>query len=301
MTLIVAADASPTGIGGVLLQRAPDGQTKAVFHMSKTLDKAQQNYSQIEKEALALVSAVERFRKFIYGRHFILQTDHRPLLALFKTSNTKGLDTRSANRLKRWALRLIGFDFDIEYIRTENFGQADALSRLIQEVRQDSSDPDLEEVVASLQEEEEEFLQVIQESTQFSQITFEQLQKATLKDGILAEVIDRLQNGWLKSDSKDKELLPYFHRQENMTVLDNVLVSDDRVVIPQSFRSAVLKKLHLAHPGIRRMMQLARRYFYWPAMHNDIENFVKNCYHCSQVSAAPLKEPLHPWPDSCKP
>src|SRR5436309_15970095 len=92
--------------------------------------KAQQNYSQIEKEALALVSAVERFRKFIYGRHFILQTDHRPLLALFKTSNTKGLDTRSANRLKRWALRLIGFDFDIEYIRTENFGQADALSRL---------------------------------------------------------------------------------------------------------------------------------------------------------------------------
>ena len=154
--------------------------------------------------------------------------------------------------------------------------------------------------MASLQEEEEEFLQVIQESTQFSQITFEQLQKA-LKNGILAEVIDRLQNGWLKSDSKDKELLPYFHRQENMTVLDNVLVSDDRVVIPQSFRSAVLKKLHLAHPGIRRMMQLARRYFYWPAMHNDIENFVKNCYHCSQVLAAPLKEPLHPWPDSCKP
>ncbi|XP_011687104.1 PREDICTED: uncharacterized protein K02A2.6-like [Wasmannia auropunctata] len=57
LTLIVAADASSTGIGGVLLQRSPDGHTKAVFHMLKTLTKAQQNYSQIEKEALALVTA----------------------------------------------------------------------------------------------------------------------------------------------------------------------------------------------------------------------------------------------------
>lgn len=78
-TLIVAADASSIVIDGVLLQRAPDGQVKAVFHMSKALTKTQQNYSQIEKEALALVTAVERFRKFVYGRHFVLQTDHHPL------------------------------------------------------------------------------------------------------------------------------------------------------------------------------------------------------------------------------
>ncbi|GAB1860863.1 RNA-directed DNA polymerase [Camponotus japonicus] len=143
-TLIVAADASSIGIGGILLQRVPDGQVKAVFHISKALTKAQQNYSQIEKEALALVTAVERFRKFVYSRHFVLQTDHRPLLALFKTSNTKGLDTRTANRLKRWALRLIGYDFDIEYVNSEKFDQADALSRLIQDAKQDVIDVDLE-------------------------------------------------------------------------------------------------------------------------------------------------------------
>jgi len=174
LILIVAADASSTGLGGVLLQRSPDGLTKAVFHMSKTLTKAQRNYNQIEKEALALITAVERFRKFIYGRHFVLQTDHRLLPALFKTSNTKGLDTRIANRLK-WALRLIGFDFEIKYIKTEDFGQADALSRLIQETRQEI-DPDLEEVVASLQEEETELLQIIQEFTQLlSPISRQQL------------------------------------------------------------------------------------------------------------------------------
>ncbi|XP_011883986.1 PREDICTED: uncharacterized protein K02A2.6-like [Vollenhovia emeryi] len=58
--------------------------------------------------------------------------------------------------------------------------------------------------------------------------------------------------------------------------------------------------LHIAHPGIRRMVQLARKYFYWPAMHDDIERFVKDCYHCNQTAASPPKEPLHPWPDTKK-
>lgn len=84
----------------------------------------------------------------------------RPLLALFRTSDSKSLDSRTANRLKRWALRLIGFDFEIKYIKTENFGQTDALSTLIQEALQEI-DPDLEKVIASLEEEERELLQTL--------------------------------------------------------------------------------------------------------------------------------------------
>jgi len=68
----VAADVCNTDVGGVLLQRYADGTGKAVFHMSKALSKSQQNYSQIEKEAFALVTEVERFHKFIWGHHFIL-------------------------------------------------------------------------------------------------------------------------------------------------------------------------------------------------------------------------------------
>lgn len=101
-TLIVAADASSVGIDERSTTRALDSQIKAVFYMSKTLIKSEQNYSQIEKEALALVTAAECFRKFVHSHHFVLQTDHLLLLALFKMSNTKGLDTRTANRLKRW-------------------------------------------------------------------------------------------------------------------------------------------------------------------------------------------------------
>lgn len=79
----------------------------------------------------------------------------------------KDLDSRTANCVKLWALRLIAFDLEIGYIRTENFGKADALSRFIHEARQDSSDSDLEEVVALLQEEKAEFLQIVQKTTQY--------------------------------------------------------------------------------------------------------------------------------------
>lgn len=296
----MAADASQTGIGGVLLQRYPDGQTKAVFHMAKTLDKAQQNYSQIEKEALALVTVVERFKKFIYGRHFTLQTDHRPLLALFRTSKTKGLKTRTANRLKRWPFRLLGYDFTIEYSKTTDFGQADALSRLIQQARQDASNSDLEEVIASLQGVETELRQIVYESTQLLPRTaHRQLQQATVTDGVLAEVRDRLQTHWLLSDSADSDLIPYYRRREYLALVDDILVLDDRVIIPPTLRPMVLQ-LHTAHPGMRRMVQLARGYFYWPNMHKDIEKFVKSCIHCANTAAKPVKEPLRPWPPTKK-
>lgn len=296
-TLIVAADVSPTGIGGVLLQRYSDEQVKAVFHMLKALSKTQLSWSQIEKEAFALVTAVERFKKFIFGQHFILQTDHRPLLTLFRTSRTKGLDTRTASRLKRWALRLIGYDFDIEYVKTEQFSQADALSRLIQEARAEISDPEMEEVVAFLQQLETELRQVIQESAQMLPKTArEELQRATYRDGILVEVIDRLEFGWQKSDTKDNDLLSYYRRRDYLTMVDKTLILDDNRHSAEF--SGGCRHLHIAHPGIRRMVQLARRYFYWPAMQNDIEEYVKRCQRCADKAPKPTKEPLHPWPES---
>jgi len=64
-TLIVAADVCSTGIGGVLLQRDTNGHERAVYHMSQSLTDSQRNYSQLEKEALALITAVKRFHKYL--------------------------------------------------------------------------------------------------------------------------------------------------------------------------------------------------------------------------------------------
>lgn len=74
----------------------------------------------------------------------------------------------------------------------------------------------------------------------------------------------------------DKKLMSYYRCRKYLAVVDDIVL-DEKLIISRCLQSIVLKQLHIEHPSIRRMMQLAWRYFYWPAMHNDIEkNTSKN-------------------------
>ena len=79
----VISDASPIGLGVVLLQKQSDGQNKPVVYASRSLTATERRYSQIESEALGCVWAVEHFRTYLWGRKFVLQTDHKPLIYMF--------------------------------------------------------------------------------------------------------------------------------------------------------------------------------------------------------------------------
>lgn len=84
LPITLGCDASSSGIGAVLSHHMPDGSEKPIGFASRTLSKSEKGYSQIEKEAFACVFGVKRFHDYLHGHHFfILQTDHRPLLALF--------------------------------------------------------------------------------------------------------------------------------------------------------------------------------------------------------------------------
>ena len=110
-----------TGLGGVLLQRDGDCWRPCAF-VSRKLTPCEQRYAVIERECLAIYWAVHRLARYLLGRQFVLQTDHRPLQFL--------LEGRPNNcRLFRWALSLQQFDFTIEYIRGQDNILADFLSR----------------------------------------------------------------------------------------------------------------------------------------------------------------------------
>lgn len=133
-TFIVTTDASEYAVGAVLSQGEIPGD-RPIQYYSKTLNDAQTRYSTIEKELLAIIMAVEAFRHYVYGREFLIITDHKPLCFLFGHKNING-------RLHRWRLALMEYNFKIQHRSGAQNNVADALSRIY-------APKTLEEVVGS--------------------------------------------------------------------------------------------------------------------------------------------------------
>ena len=86
----VSADASMYGLGAVLLQKSSEGHWKPVSYASRAMTETECKYAQIEKEALAVTWACDKFINYSLGKRILIETDHKPLLPIL---NTKDLDT----------------------------------------------------------------------------------------------------------------------------------------------------------------------------------------------------------------
>lgn len=128
LPLTLAADASVYGVGAVISQHYPDGTECPIAYASRTLPPSERNYSQLEKEALALIFVVKHFHQYLYGCHFTLITDHKPLTTILGPHHS--IPTLAAARLQRWAIILSAYLYDIRFRRTEDHANADCLSRL---------------------------------------------------------------------------------------------------------------------------------------------------------------------------
>lgn len=117
---ILQTDSSGFAIGSVLC----NGNEKPIAFASRGLNKAELNYATIEKELLAIVWSIKYFRPYLYGKRFVIRTDHKPLLYLFNMTNP-------SSRLTKFRLLLEEYDFKVEYVRGRDNVVADALSRII--------------------------------------------------------------------------------------------------------------------------------------------------------------------------
>ena len=176
-SLILATDASNQGIGACLMQEF-DGIETPIADASKTQTKTQKRYSQIEWEALAIIFDVKKFHQFLCGRKFRLITDHKPLVSIFPPD--KQLPALTAQRLKRYAIILMAYQFDIEYKSTKDHGNADGLSRLSTQ-----TDADFDQFE---KRENAKILCNIEEAIDGLPITFEHVRNETLKDSTLQSV-----------------------------------------------------------------------------------------------------------------
>ena len=128
LDLILACDTSSYGIGAVLFHKMSDGVERTIAFASRILTDSEQRYAQIEREALACVFGVKKFHSYLYGHHFTLITDHKPLLALF--SEHRAVPTQASSIIQRWTLIRASYEYSLAARSTTQHGNADAMSHL---------------------------------------------------------------------------------------------------------------------------------------------------------------------------
>ncbi|XP_058445614.1 uncharacterized protein K02A2.6-like [Malaya genurostris] len=296
LEIIVSADASSIGLGATISHRFPDGSVKVVQHASRALAPAERNYSQIDREGLAIIFAITKFHRMLFGRKFLLQTDHSPLLRIF--GSTKGIPVYTASRLQRWALTLLMYEFEIEYVATDKFGHADILSRLINH----HVKPDEDYVIAAMTL-ENDVRSVVSESFDVLPLSFRTVRDRTHRDPVLSKVYRFIQEGWPKAlpANLDRELQRYLNQRDSLTTVQGCILYNDRLVIPSLLRKQCLNQIHLGHPGIGRMKAVARSYVFWPSLDVEIAEYVRTCVHCAAAAKSPAHIPPVPWPKSSSP
>lgn len=276
--ITISGDASQAGLGTVLLQNG-----KPVAYGSKALTETEKNYSQIEKEMLAIVFGLKKFHTYVYGRSDVtIETDHLPLVRIMdKPLHQVPL------RLQKMRMALQHYDFNIVGKSGKEIPVADALSRAYL--------PETESKLMRDVNHEHVFAVEVRGLTAFSEKRQAELREKTKSDAELQEVAKTIQRGW---PMNRQEVAPraraFWDSRDELAVMDEVVFKGDRVVIPKAMQSDILKIIHESHLGIVKCKQLARDIVYWPGMNAQIEDTVNKCKKCQENKNEQQKEPMIP-------
>ena len=276
--LVMQTDASGVGVGATILQHNEKGFLQPIAYASRILTKAEQNYPQIERELLGVVFGVTKFRLFVLGRRFLLQTDHKSLTKICHENET--MPQLISNRIKKWSMLLKAYDFKISHIPGKQNVIADFLSR-----------KPINTMISPEEEPADCLIMFVDNKNPV--VKAECVIAETKKDPILSEVIENTKNGW--NTNPRNELLPYYQRRFELTIEQGILLWGDRVVIPSSLREILLVDLHSEHMGIVRTKQLARIYLWWPRLDVEIESMIKVCQSCQENAKNPSKSVPGTW------
>lgn len=264
------ADASPVGLGAVLLQVNEHGP-RVISYASKSLSDAEKRYCQTEKEALALVWATERFHFYLYGRSFELITDHKPLEIIF------GPKSKPCARIERWVMRLQSYKAKVIY-RPGKSNIADPLSRLAISSKCESQ---------SFDELAEHYVNwVVSNATPVAIKLTEIEQHSAVDETLKAVKLGIDENTW------SEKTLPFKIFTTELCFAGSILLRGTRIIIPEVLRNRTLDLAHEGHPGITLMKQRLRAKVWWPKMDAHVEAYVKKCRGCMLVAAPAAPEPM---------
>ncbi|MES2216505.1 MAG: RNase H-like domain-containing protein [Patescibacteria group bacterium] len=278
---VLRTDACGNSLGIVLVQLTKDGKEQPVAYASRTMTPAELNYSISEKECLAVIFGVRKFRPYLFGKRFLVRTDHCCLCYLRSVKDLNG-------RLARFALKLQPYDFEVQYRSGKSHVDADCLSRA--------------PTTIGTPEDEIEDNEIPLNAIYFGNRA-QELREFQEEDPYIKEIKSRL-NGPPPTDKKEVKFLNNFHIKEEILLRQTPIDPKPRFVIPFNMRDLVLSQNHdepiSGHLGYIKTADKIRKRYWWPNMDRDILNYVLTCVKClarkpSSRKPAGLLQPIQTY------
>ena len=292
----LTTDASNHGLGAILSQKY-EGKEYVVAYASRVLHKAELNYSTIEKEALALVWAVGHFRPYLFGRSFVLITDHCPLTWLKTIKEPRG-------RLARWLLYLSEFDWSIQHKPGRQNTNADALSRHTPIAQQEEVQEG-----TTLDDRFEDISTPVVESANAVGLcptwTRSELAEMQENNPVISQVLQYFpDHPPVRGPWRTSQQLCAFRKVWHQLTIENGILyryrpqaptqgGDDspRLVVPRCLIPKVLHSLHDqgGHFGVDKTIDKVSEICWWPGYTKDIQTYIHTCQQCARK-----KQPKNP-------
>ena len=250
----LVTDASDYGLGAVLLQFEDDLGWLPVAFASRKQKGAEMRYTVTEKDCLAVVFGLRKFREHLYGEKFAVVTDHSALVWLMSLSDPK-------RRLARWILDFQSFGFTVEHAPGDGrlLAVPDALSR-------DTMDKDVTLCSRCL-----ESVSTMEEGSEGNLLSVDELTEAQASEfGDIRKMVDEAGRFMVGEDG----------------LLYRVFsASDMRIVVPAKLCERVLSSLHgsraVGHWGVLRTAARLKQRFWWHGWFSAVEKHVRRCNACS--------------------
>lgn len=279
-------DASDQCVGALLTQGQGEDEHN-IHYLSHKLSDTQKRWPVIEKEAYAIVYALQKLDHYLHGAEFVIKTDHKPLKYLF-TAEMKN------RKIQMWGIAISGYNCTIEYLEGAKNTRADMLSRLPGEVPEPPAQVKRINVINSNRVDPDE--ERPQEEPGEVQHTEPQVELPDLgleqrKDPDLKKLIKSLE---AKVTSKAVAA--------RYVVLDGILhyVDDHpedpklRILVPDKYKSQVLRQFHedCGHWRKEKMYQMILQRYHWIGMYKDIVEHEQNCVECKTRLMKKGRHPL---------
>ena len=234
-------DASKKGLGACLMQNG-----KVVCYASRALTKTEQNYQNLEREALGTIWGMEKFHYFLYGKEFTLETDQKPLVSIYKKHMVD-----ISPRVQRLILRSFPYQpFTVIYKKGTDIPVADALSRV---TPMDPEDNIKLPIIAVNM-----ITKLVLTST-FTQDNFsrklDRIRKSTLQDNQLTRLSRYINTGFpCEKKNLPRDLQDYWNCRDMLSIENGLVTCGSRIIVPHEMRAEMLQYIHEGHQGKERCL-----------------------------------------------